>query len=543
MKQIIFTLFILGSLVSSLMAQVSFKYQGVARNAQNAPLVNQNIALRLSILNAANTPVYSETHATKTSDLGIFNVNVCGGANPSGSCATIDWSAAGYQLKVELDPTGGSTFVNMGNSPILQVPIASYATKAGSVVGDNDGNPQNEIQSLSFNKATNELSISQGNKVDLTLPKDDVDTTNEIQKISLDTTNNEVILSKGGGSFILPSSGASLWKKVGNDLVYQHTANTGITFNQGKFAINFSPTTIKSYLSSTIGWSEEYSAKPTNTGIPQKTVTYGSEIIEYPVTLTRHFTRFNTDTMWKATTFNYVFQPGSSPGYVTQTDAYSQAANGTTPVRVLSARQEGSGGLGNFHAYIGNRLGATAGVIGINISGNTVITPFVGIYNASNNVFGLFFNASGQATFSAQVKNFVEDHPKDASKQIWYACVEGPEAAAFNRGTGQLVNGEGEVKFPEHFELTINPNTLTIQITPLSAESEGIAVIEKTATGFKVKELRKGTGTYQFDWEAKGVRKGYENYEPVRDRMKVQDVSKEVIDVNNPLPYQVINKK
>jgi len=77
----------------------------------------------------------------------------------------------------------------------------------------------------------------------------------------------------------------------------------------------------------------------------------------------------------------------------------------------------------------------------------------------------------------------------------------------------------------------------------LSAESEGIAVIEKTATGFKVKELRKGTGTYQFDWEAKGVRKGYENYEPVRDRMKVQDVSKEVIDVNNPLPYQVINKK
>lgn len=180
MKQIIFTLFILCSLVSSLMAQVSFKYQGVARNAQNAPLVNQNIALRLSILNAANTPVYSETHATKTSDLGIFNVNVCGGANPSGSCATIDWSAAGYQLKVELDPTGGSTFVNMGNSPILQVPIASYATKAGSVVGDNDGNPQNEIQSLSFNKATNELSISQGNKVDLTLPKDDVDTTNEI---------------------------------------------------------------------------------------------------------------------------------------------------------------------------------------------------------------------------------------------------------------------------------------------------------------------------------------------------------------------------
>ena len=42
----------------NMMAQgPSFKYQGVARNAQNAALVNQNISLRLSIVNAANATV------------------------------------------------------------------------------------------------------------------------------------------------------------------------------------------------------------------------------------------------------------------------------------------------------------------------------------------------------------------------------------------------------------------------------------------------------------------------------------------------------
>ncbi|MBL0295570.1 MAG: hypothetical protein IPQ04_15295 [Saprospiraceae bacterium] len=34
-----------------------------------------------------------------------------------------------------------------------------------------------------------------------------------------------------------------------------------------------------------------------------------------------------------------------------------------------------------------------------------------------------------------------------------------------------------------------------------------------------LKELRKGTGNHNFDWEVKAVRKGYENYEVIRDPM------------------------
>ncbi|MEM7602711.1 MAG: hypothetical protein AAF357_15010, partial [Verrucomicrobiota bacterium] len=111
-------------------------------------------------------------------------------------------------------------------------------------------------------------------------------------------------------------------------------------------------------------------------------------------------------------------------------------------------------------------------------------------------------------------------HPNDPALQIWYACIEGPEVAAYTRGTATLVNGVAEIRFSEDFELVVNPETMTILTSPWSAESEGLAIIERSANGFLVRELRGGTGTYQFDWEVKGVRKGFEQYEVVRKKQE-----------------------
>jgi hypothetical protein len=115
------------------------------------------------------------------------------------------------------------------------------------------------------------------------------------------------------------------------------------------------------------------------------------------------------------------------------------------------------------------------------------------------------------------IKSFRVRHPDNPDKEIWYACLEGPEAAAYVRGTAQLVNGEAFIPFPEHFKLIINPASLTIITTPGSIDTYGLAVVEKTAGGFRVKELKGGTGNFQFDWEAKAVRKGCEHFEVVRD--------------------------
>ena len=115
-------------------------------------------------------------------------------------------------------------------------------------------------------------------------------------------------------------------------------------------------------------------------------------------------------------------------------------------------------------------------------------------------------------------KNFVMPHPENPDKQIWYNCLEGPEMAAYERGTATLQNGKVFVPYSSHYKYIINPTTATMVLTPLSANSKGLAVTKKAETGFWVEELAGGTGNYSFDWRVEGVRKGAENYKVIRDK-------------------------
>ncbi|MEM7655978.1 MAG: hypothetical protein AAF399_07605, partial [Bacteroidota bacterium] len=130
----------------------------------------------------------------------------------------------------------------------------------------------------------------------------------------------------------------------------------------------------------------------------------------------------------------------------------------------------------------------------------------------------LSIDANGDGVLAGDLKPFVMDHPTQQEKEIWYCAMEGPEAAAYERGTATLVNGEAEITFSDHFEIVANPTTMTITTSPWSAESKGLAVIERTATGFKVKELFGGTGNYQFDWRVDAKRKGHEDFQVIRDK-------------------------
>jgi len=146
-------------------------------------------------------------------------------------------------------------------------------------------------------------------------------------------------------------------------------------------------------------------------------------------------------------------------------------------------------------------------------------TPVIGIGNISENILRAgFIIANGRYNLFAETKSFVLNHPTINNKVIVYSCIEGPELAAYERGTGNLINGKAEIKFSNEFELIINPSTLTITLTPISIDSKGLAVIEKNESGFKVGECLKGTGNYLFDWEVKGVRKGYEDYKVIRNK-------------------------
>jgi hypothetical protein len=123
---------------------------------------------------------------------------------------------------------------------------------------------------------------------------------------------------------------------------------------------------------------------------------------------------------------------------------------------------------------------------------------------------------ASDGTISSNIKHFVMPNPSQVGTQIWYACVEGPEAAAYLRGTAQLINGQALVELPQHFIDVAGNQLTTVMLTPLSADSFGLAVVEKSSQSFQVRELHKGTGTYAFDWEIKAVRRGMENYQVIR---------------------------
>jgi hypothetical protein len=112
-----------------------FKYQAIVRNTSGDVLANQNVSFRISILknNTSGTLVYEEIHTVTTNSYGLVNLNIGEGSVVSGSLSTINWANDKYFLKVELDPSGGTTYLSMGTSQLLSVPYALYAKSAGTV--------------------------------------------------------------------------------------------------------------------------------------------------------------------------------------------------------------------------------------------------------------------------------------------------------------------------------------------------------------------------------------------------------------------------
>jgi len=109
-----------------------FNYQGVARDNAGNVLANQPISLRISIQDGIGADLYIEDHSVTTNAFGLFNLNLGGGAPVSGSFTGISWGSDSHYVKVEMDPAGGATYVDMGTSQLLSVPYALYSASSGT---------------------------------------------------------------------------------------------------------------------------------------------------------------------------------------------------------------------------------------------------------------------------------------------------------------------------------------------------------------------------------------------------------------------------
>jgi hypothetical protein len=536
-----------------------FNWQGVLRDNSNNPVVNQNVSVQLSIMQNGSM-IFRETHNVTTTDLGLMNLEVCDGVNVTGDCASIDWSDGSYMLNVAVDAAGGSNYEDYGNSPILMVPMASYANSAGSAdtaatagradvatnvindqVDDADNDPTNEIQMLEFDNNTRALSItgvqgfiripstggdgdpdptnevqqlSKNNQGQIILTRNnglildgavddevddaDADPMNELQSLSLNGTDltisgrNTVSLAGLGGG-----GGSSVWTRANQNIFYESSVpNNRIEFGPGIFNVGLGGTQGLEVTGGSNRLTHDLHFRTPNSG---KEHGIGSYFQDFPVPdRSEMYMRMDDDTTFLVSQRNFTNETATSMNLV-------GIVQGTP---VLGFGMSTQGGFGSFVQTVANQVGVRMGILQGGL-------PFVGI-SAANNP-GTIVSFLSRDAMSAPLKNFNMEHPNDPSKRIWYACIEGPEAAAYERGTAELVNGEAFIPFSEHFELVINAETMTVNLTPNSAESLGLAVVEKTAQGIRVKELYKGQGNYSFDWEAKAVRKGYEDYRVIRD--------------------------
>ena len=220
-------------------------YQGVARNASNELMAGEAMTIGVALkFGTANTSaVYEENHTITTDVNGVFSLMIGNGSPINGNYNALPWGSAATFVTVSMNGN------EVGTTEMMAVPYAISSgdaddQSAAEVLYDNttsglsattaqeaidelmtggsadaDADPTNEIQTISFDAASNKITLTDGGEI--TIPSGgtdaDADPTNEIQTISFDVGTNELSLTDGG-VVTIPSSGTDADADPENEL-------------------------------------------------------------------------------------------------------------------------------------------------------------------------------------------------------------------------------------------------------------------------------------------------------------------------------------
>ncbi len=120
--------------------QKGIAFQAAARTSYGVIMPNKQIQVRISILKDTLTEelLYQEIKSVTTNPLGLFSILI-GAAEPAkvitiGTFEKINWTAATYFMRVEIDPENHLQFIRIGQQ---QIQYAAYAFSADHVLAEN----------------------------------------------------------------------------------------------------------------------------------------------------------------------------------------------------------------------------------------------------------------------------------------------------------------------------------------------------------------------------------------------------------------------
>ncbi|MBN2261960.1 MAG: hypothetical protein JW735_03545, partial [Prolixibacteraceae bacterium] len=120
-------------------------YQAVIRDNSGNLVISDDVSLRITIqskttIGGAISDLYTETHSVTTNENGLVTLFIGGGTPVLGTFDAIVWTnnKSTRRLKVEVDPTGGTSYVLVGTSDISSTPYALLAKEALTVSNESD---------------------------------------------------------------------------------------------------------------------------------------------------------------------------------------------------------------------------------------------------------------------------------------------------------------------------------------------------------------------------------------------------------------------
>ena len=203
MKSIIHIVITLFSICVSAQAPDGFNYQASVRDGSGSLVVSQSVSFKFHIIQGTQTatPTYSETHATNTDDLGQVSLVIGQGNATSGAFSSVDWSLGSYFLKIEVELSAGSGYVDLGTTQFMSVPYALYAQNAGGSLPQGTSNGD----TIKWNASSSSWVISSGSNSILPI----IISTDEhvYSDLISDHTNEKFILS--GIGYVINSDGGN----------------------------------------------------------------------------------------------------------------------------------------------------------------------------------------------------------------------------------------------------------------------------------------------------------------------------------------------